>query len=136
MKRIDRLDWLCRLRSDLEWLDVPDDIKKSFKQALSEEIDTLTYCDCISRKEAILQIQRYGVGCFDPEEFDAEEAERFVIHKLNELLSIKPIAGKWLYPTLIPDDITGHMHGECSVCHKVRIIDEYCSNCGSYNGGE
>lgn len=41
--------------------------------------------DCISRKEAILQIQRYGVGCLDPEDFSPETCERFVIQKLNEL---------------------------------------------------
>ncbi len=43
----------------------------------------------------------------------------------------EPIAhGTWLNPTLFPDDITGHMVGECSNCNKVRIIDNYCSNCG------
>lgn len=39
--------------------------------------------------------------------------------------------GKWLHLELIPNDITGHMHGECSNCHKVRIIDNYCPNCGT-----
>lgn len=39
--------------------------------------------------------------------------------------------GEWLHLTLIPDDITGHMHGECSYCHKVRIIDKFCPNCGT-----
>ena len=39
--------------------------------------------------------------------------------------------GYWIDPTMIPDNINGHLHGECSVCHKVRIIDNYCSNCGS-----
>lgn len=41
--------------------------------------------DCVSRQEAILQVQRYGVGCFDAEEFSPEQCERFVIQKLNDL---------------------------------------------------
>lgn len=41
------------------------------------------------------------------------------------------VHGEWLYQELIPNDITGTMHGECSVCHKVRIIDKFCPNCGA-----
>ena len=26
--------------------------------------------------------------------------------------------------------IDGHIHAECSECHKVRIIDNYCPHCG------
>ena len=39
--------------------------------------------------------------------------------------------GYWLHLTLTPDDLTGHVHGECSVCGKVRIVDNYCPNCGT-----
>lgn len=46
--------------------------------------------DCISREEAIKTIRRYGVGCFDADEFSPEECERFVIGKLNELDSVIP----------------------------------------------
>ena len=35
--------------------------------------------------------------------------------------------GRWLYHTLID----GHIHAECSECHKIRIIDNYCHNCGA-----
>lgn len=41
-------------------------------------------------------------------------------------------SGEWLHQQLIPDDVTGHMHGECSCCHKVRIVDNYCPNCGCH----
>ena len=34
--------------------------------------------------------------------------------------------GRWINHTMID----GHIHAECSECHKVRIIDNYCSNCG------
>lgn len=35
--------------------------------------------------------------------------------------------GRWLYHTLIDE----HIHAECSECHKVRIIDNFCPNCGA-----
>ena len=35
--------------------------------------------------------------------------------------------GRWLYHTLIDE----HIHAECSECHKIRIIDNFCPNCGA-----
>lgn len=41
---------------------------------------------------------------------------------------VEPVRhGRWLYQILI----VGHIHAECSECHKVRIIDNYCPNCGA-----
>lgn len=37
----------------------------------------------------------------------------------------------WLFPHLEPDDVTGHVYAECSNCHKVRIVDDFCPACGS-----
>ena len=37
------------------------------------------------------------------------------------------VHGWWINNTMID----GHIHAECSECHKVRIIDNYCSNCGA-----
>ena len=34
--------------------------------------------------------------------------------------------GRWINHTMID----GHIHAECSECHKVRIIDNFCPNCG------
>ena len=31
-------------------------------------------------------------------------------------------------PLLMED---GHIHAECSNCHEIRIIDDYCSACGA-----
>lgn len=44
--------------------------------------------------------------------------------------------GQWLHEELIPNDVDGHVFGECSVCHAVRIVDNYCPNCGSDMRGE
>ena len=41
--------------------------------------------------------------------------------------------GIWLHEQLLPDNVYGHMVAECSVCHEVRIVDNYCPNCGSKN---
>lgn len=40
--------------------------------------------------------------------------------------------GRWLYHTLID----GYIHAECSECHKIRIIDNYCPNCGARMDGD
>lgn len=37
------------------------------------------------------------------------------------------VRGRWLYET----EIEGHACGECSACHKIRVIDNFCHNCGA-----
>ena len=36
--------------------------------------------------------------------------------------------GRWIGE---PVDIDGHTAMECSECHKVRVLGEYCSSCGA-----
>lgn len=36
--------------------------------------------------------------------------------------------GRWIMPLLMAD---GHIYAECSNCHEIRIIDDYCSACGA-----
>ena len=36
--------------------------------------------------------------------------------------------GRWIGE---PVDIDGHTAMECSECHKIRLLDEYCSSCGA-----
>lgn len=42
------------------------------------------------------------------------------------------VRGRWLYET----EIEGHACGECSACHKIRVIDNFCPNCGADMRGE
>lgn len=50
----------------------------------------------ISKEDAIKTIQRYGVGCFNPDEFIPEQCERFVIAKLNELNPVTLQDPRWI----------------------------------------
>lgn len=46
---------------------------------------------------------------------------------------VRPVVrGRWLYET----EIEGHACGECSACHKIRVIDNFCPNCGADMKGE
>lgn len=47
---------------------------------------------------------------------------------------VRPVVrGRWLYET----EIEGHACGECSVCHKIRVIDNFCPSCGAdMRGGD
>lgn len=41
---------------------------------------------------------------------------------------VRPVVrGRWLHET----EIEGHSCGECSACHKIRVIDNFCPNCGA-----
>ena len=31
-------------------------------------------------------------------------------------------------------EMEGHMVGECSHCHKIRSLDNFCANCGAIMG--
>ena len=50
---------------------------------------------------------------------------------LNRVPNAESKWGKWLNLRLFPDDITGNIHGECSLCGKIRIVDNYCPSCGA-----
>lgn len=64
--------------------------------------------DYISREAAILEIQRHGVGCFDPDEFTPEQAERFVISRL------KSIPAADVRPVVLCKDC---LHEDCALYH-------------------
>lgn len=48
--------------------------------------------------------------------------------------NVRPaVRGRWLHET----EIEGHACGECSACHKIRVIDNFCPNCGAdMRGGD
>lgn len=55
----------------------------------------------IKLEDAILEIQRNGVGCYDQDDFSPEQAERFVISRLDAVpaANVRPVVrGRWEYP--------------------------------------
>ena len=84
----------------------------------------------MTREEAIKYLIRpVSSSTIDGEEKSKEfEAYKMAIEALEQQKT-----GYWLNLELIPNDITGHTYGECSVCGKLRIVDNFCPNCGSRN---
>lgn len=83
--------------------------------------------DLISREDALMAL----TGEWEEPTDDLIYVYRF-IRRIRDLPSVKPQpkTGQWLYGTYINDD-SGHYYAECSECHNVRIIGNYCPNCGA-----
>lgn len=57
----------------------------------------------------------------------ARDALKAAIGKVSPA-DVRPVVrGRWLHET----EIEGHACGECSACHKIRVIDNFCPNCGA-----
>ena len=56
------------------------------------------------------------------------EATRSYIASLSAADVVEVRHGRWIGE---PVDIDGHTAMECSECHKIRVLDEYCSSCGA-----
>ena len=90
--------------------------------------------DYIEREDAIKLIfeqfhMYFEVPCLPRDEAIQRQVCE-VRDKINEIQAadVAPVRhGRWLYHTLID----GHIHAECSECHKIRIIDNFCPNCGA-----
>ena len=94
--------------------------------------------DCISRQAAQAKIKsicdEYRLSYEDGERKPATGGSAYALgHAFDDLPPVtpQPKMGRWIDLQLIPNDITGHTCGECSECHKVRIVDKYCPNCGA-----
>lgn len=89
------------------------------------------YCAICGRKIPVGEM-RYGIkrnaallfsgntickDCIAPENYEPAPAA-----------DVRPVVrGRWLYET----EIEGHACGECSACHKIRVIDNFYPNCGA-----
>lgn len=76
--------------------------------------------DLISRQEALDLLSKDLFG---------GNAERIIANM--PAAPPRRLRGRWINEQLIPDDITGHVYGECSICGKLRIVDNFCPNCGA-----
>lgn len=78
------------------------------------------------------RVINYGIANKkDGEHHISAEFVKKTIEKMETADVRENVHGKWLHQELLPNNIFGNMHGECSVCHKVRIIDNFCPNCGA-----
>ena len=50
--------------------------------------------------------------------------------EIARVLGQESKTGQWLYGTYINED-SGHYYAECSECHSIRIVGNYCPNCGA-----
>ena len=86
----------------------------------------MTMAEYIKRESAISALTSIAMQVSDSK-------TRTVAKCINavEMLPISDVApvrhGRWINHTMID----GHIHAECSECHKVRIIDNFCPNCGA-----
>ena len=77
----------------------------------------------VNRETAIRALLNDYPGQVSYSREDAADCIRYM-----DAADVAPVRyGRWLYHTLID----GHINAECSECHKVRIIDNYCPNCGA-----
>lgn len=103
---------------------------KGFDDGLEQGLKIGEPCaDCVSRADVLEKLHEL----LDPLEDGEDICPVDIFNEIDVLPSVTPAqkTGKWLNIELIPDEITGHVHGECSECGKVRIVDNYCPNCGA-----
>lgn len=134
--------------TNCEAIDILEEVKEiddsiyaynpAYTAALDKAIDSLrassnASCgDTINRQEAI---DALGMEPMAYTEYEQGLHDKWIDAKENieALSSAQPqrMRGRWINEQLIPDDITGHVYGECSICGKLRIVDNFCPNCGA-----
>ena len=113
------LQGCLEFRQLAEWL-------KDYERLLEQQ----SCDDAISRQSVLDDIARIGLWKSEPKEVQAVAECLRAVEALAPVTP-QPKTGQWLNDELIPNDISGHVHAECSICHKVRIVDNYCPNCGA-----
>ena len=151
MTREEKLDWLCRLRSDLDvWIPEINKYKRIYKEVLMEEIKALKQepttknnlaVDCISIADVNQVIEDYICEQYHVLSDRTREralGARAVKARINELhpVTTQPKTGHW-----IEHEHNGKSYIECSEClcwflreHLLR--NSHCPNCGSRNVAE
>ena len=101
----------------------------------------------MNKKEALTQLEIMATNATGRLGSAKSEEEKALLNKHIEALNMamdalkdyKPKTGHWIMhiDDLFPADSTQ----ECSECHEWQFIylgndDNYCPNCGSYNGGK
>ena len=85
----------------------------------------------IEREEAIKRLKELHFGCKDFHLCGGVLLELNALYAIPAVDVAPVVHGKWIHLVLMPDDVTGHTYGECSHCRKLRIVDNFCPNCGA-----
>lgn len=87
--------------------------------------------DYISREAAILEVQRYGVGCLDADDFTPEQAERFVISRLESIpaADVRPAEAEWTH--LFDPRCSRCGESACAGYDETPWMTRYCPHCGA-----
>lgn len=84
--------------------------------------------DLISRK-ALLEAAEHNV------EFQEGIVDVYILESIlagmPQLMPLRPLHGEWIEL----HEENGHEVGTCSHCRHVRIVDNYCPNCGALMDG-
>ena len=90
--------------------------------------EVMTMTEYIEREATVKLLQSLGSRDYRREKGTIQEAIKMVsFPEYTPSADVAPVRhGRWLHHTMID----GHIHAECSKCHKVRIIDNFCPNCG------
>ena len=128
MTRDEQLDWLCRLRSNIQcYMDVatlPDDVRKSFVQVLTEVIEQEPCTDAVSRAELLKAIDTW---------------DKFGVDDTNSLFRLDNLSLPHYVPYMHYDDVIKCIKGMLPVTPKqktgrwVKISPAgiyECSECG------
>lgn len=90
--------------------------------------------DLISRKALISRFERYQSDCEEENDIIAAQVFADCICELQDAPAVDaaPVArGEWIEL----HEENGHEVGTCSHCRHVRIVDNYCPNCGAKMDG-
>lgn len=87
--------------------------------------DNKNNTDYIRRSDAILAIQRHGIGYDDPEDFSPEQAERYIISNLKKIPSINIEEKTHITESLIniPDYVYGSDVSENDYIKRKDVLD-------------
>ena len=84
----------------------------------------------IEREATIELLRSLGSRDYRREKGTIQEAIKMVsFSEYTPAADVAPVRhGRWIAPFLSDG---GNICAECSNCHKIRIIDDYCSACGT-----
>lgn len=126
MTNEEQIDWLCRLRADLNNGVIFTPWNKEFTEALTEVLEPQPCEDAISRTKAIENFADwYG--------YDYNNQGYYRLLKQMPSVTPQPKTGHWIHD------------GDCIICNKclkafgwisMNMASDFCPNCGADMRGE